>query len=257
MKPKILIWDIETSPIEAYVWGLWDNNVALNQIKKDWNIISWSAKWHGEKKVLHMDLRHQKNKSDDKKIVTELRKLIESADVVVTQNGKSFDIKKLNARCILNGLKPIKRVTHLDVCRIAKKTFGFTSHKLEYMTNKLCTKYKKLKVKKFQGQDLWTECLKGNQLAWKEMHKYNDYDVLSLEELYNIIIPWDNSINFNVYNDEPNNKCKCGNNKFVKNGFCYSSIGRYQRYACSKCGAESRDRKNLLSKQKKQSIQIR
>ena len=31
-KPKVLVFDIETAPMLGYVWGLWENNVALNQV---------------------------------------------------------------------------------------------------------------------------------------------------------------------------------------------------------------------------------
>ena len=37
---------------------------------------------------------------------------------------------------------------------------------------------------------LWVECLKGNKDAWSEMKKYNINDVLSTEELYNVIKAW-------------------------------------------------------------------
>ena len=41
-KPKILFVDIETSPIIADVWQLFDQNVGLNQIQQDWSIIAWA-----------------------------------------------------------------------------------------------------------------------------------------------------------------------------------------------------------------------
>jgi len=41
-KPKILLFDIETAPILAYTWDIWDQNIALNQIKQDWFVLSWS-----------------------------------------------------------------------------------------------------------------------------------------------------------------------------------------------------------------------
>jgi hypothetical protein len=43
--PKILIFDIETAPIKAYVWKLWKTDVHLEQILNDWFCIAWSAKW--------------------------------------------------------------------------------------------------------------------------------------------------------------------------------------------------------------------
>ena len=43
--PKILVIDIETSPVLANVWRLFKENVGLNQIQKDWHLLSYSAKW--------------------------------------------------------------------------------------------------------------------------------------------------------------------------------------------------------------------
>lgn len=255
---KILVFDIETSPIQAYVWGLFDQNVALNQVKSDWHVLAWSAKWLNDppKKIMYADQRNAKNIEDDSVILKQVWKLLDEADVVITQNGKSFDVKKLNARFILNGMRPPSSFKHIDTRLLAKKHFGFTSTKLEYMTDKLCVKYKKIKHTKFSGFELWRECLKGNMKAWKEMEKYNKYDVLSLEELYHKLQPWDSAINFNLYTDDLSFRCNCGNANFRKNGYAYTSIGRFQRYYCGDCGAEVRDRKNLLSKEKKESIKI-
>lgn len=244
-KPKILLLDIETSPIVSYTWGLFDQNVGLNQIKKDWHLLSFAAKWLDVKTVIYSDQRNVKNIENDRHLLNALWVLLDQADIVLTQNGKKFDIKKINARFVMNGMKPPSSYKQVDTLVLAKKYFGFTSNKLEYMTSKLCVKYKKLSHKKFPGFELWSECLKGNKEAWNEMKKYNIHDVLALEELSQKLIPWDNSINTALYSSE-NNRCSCGSNRFVKNGFCYTSVGKYQRYSCSKCGAESRDRKNLL-----------
>ena len=73
---------------------------------------------------------------------------------------------------------------------IAKSTFGFTSNKLEYMTDALCSDTKKSKHSKFPGFELWKECLNGNMEAWEEMEAYNKDDVISLEELYKKLSPW-------------------------------------------------------------------
>ena len=252
--PKILILDIETAPILAHVWGLWDQNVGLNQIKADWHVLSWAAKWFGEKKVMYQDQRDSKNIEDDKKILQGIWDLLDEADIIVTQNGKAFDQKKLNARFILNGMQPPSSFKHIDTKQIASRHFAFTSNKLEYLTSKLCKTYKKLKPKKFQGFELWKACIAGNKRAWDEMELYNKHDVLSLEELYTKLIPWDNSINFALYTDEEVLLCSCGSSNFKRNGFCYSSIGKYQRYKCVKCGAESKSGSNEFSRDKRDSL---
>jgi hypothetical protein len=256
--PKVLLFDIETAPILAHVWGLWENNVALNQVVQDWHILSWSAKWlhDGPDKVMYRDQRNAKNVEDDSLILKDIWNLLDQADIVVTQNGIKFDKKKLNARFIMNGFQPPSGYKHIDTKVIASKHFGFTSNKLEYMTDKLNTQYKKLKHNKFPGHELWTQCLKGNLEAWKEMEQYNKHDVLALEELFYKLIPWDNSINFNLYHDDEDHVCKCGSTSFFKNGFYYTSTGKYQKYKCKQCGAEHRDRENLFSKEKRDSLKI-
>lgn len=256
-KPKVLLLDIETSPIISYTWGLFDQNVALNQIVKDWHVLSFAAKWLGEKKVFYKDQRNVKDISNDKALLEEVWKLMDEADVLLTQNGVKFDIKKLNARFVINGLQPPSSFKNIDTLKIAKKYFGFTSNKLEYMTDKLCIEHKKSKHKKFSGFDLWAECLKGNKEAWDEMKDYNIQDILSLEELYNKLSPWDNTaINFNLYNEEMENTCKCGSKDFKRNGYYFTAVGKFQRYKCTKCGFETRDRKNLLSKDKKEMLKV-
>lgn len=252
--PRILLIDIETAPILGYVWGLWENNLSLSQIKSDWYILSYSAKFLGEKKIYYKDQRNVENVENDKELLKEIWKLLDSSDIVITQNGISFDHKKINARFILNGLPPPSSFKKIDTMRIAKKHFGFTSNKLEYMSDKLCSKYKKLSHKKYPGFELWKACISGDKKAWEEMKKYNIHDVLALEELFNKLQPWDNSINLNLYTDTLDTVCSCGSKKFNKNGYAYTSTGRYQRYSCSNCGAEIRGKTNLLSKEKIKSL---
>lgn len=252
--PKVLFYDIETSPIIAYVWNLFDQNIALNQIKQDWNILSYSAKWLGSPKIIYEDLRKSKNVHDDSALCKGLWQLLDEADIAVSQNGIGFDNKKAKARFILNGMAPPSSFKNIDTLKLARKHFGFTSNKLEYLSDKLCTKYKKLKHKEFPGLELWKGCLSGNLSAWKEMEKYNKHDVLALEEVYTRLIPWDSSINFNLYSDDVENVCKCGSKEFQRNGFFYTSVGKFQRFRCTRCGSESKDRTNQLSKLKKASL---
>lgn len=259
-RPKVLIFDIETAPLLGYVWGLWENNVALNQIYKDWHILSWAAKWLDSppNEVMYDDQRNEKNIEDDSRILHSIWKLLDKADVVITQNGVSFDAKKLNARFILNGFKPPSPYKHIDTKILAGKYFAFTSNKLEYMTDKLCTKYKKLKHEKFGGFELWSECLKGNLKAWKHMEKYNKYDVLSLEELYKKLAPWDRAApNFNLHSNDNNIICNCGSKDFTLEGHAYTASGKFQRYVCKKCGTWTRSKINTLTKEKIKSLRTK
>jgi len=256
-KAKVLIFDIETAPLLGWIWGLWENNVSLNMVAADWHVLSWSAKWLNapDTEVMYADQRNASKVEDDKDLLQGIWDLLNEADIVVTQNGKSFDQKKLQARFLLNGMKPPSSYKHIDTKLVAKRHFAFTSNKLEYMSDKLCKKYKKLKHKEFPGFEMWDECMKGNLKAWKEMEVYNKHDVLSLEELYNILMPWEgDTVNFNLYHDDDVNVCKCGGTDFIKNGFYYTNVSKFQKYKCKDCNAETRDRQNLFSDEKRQSL---
>jgi len=183
---KVLVFDVETSPIKAYVWGLKDQFISLNQIIEDWKIIAWGAKWLGEKEVFYADL----SKKTERALLKDIWKLLDKADIVITQNGKSFDSKRLNARFIHYKMLPPSPYKHIDTYLLVKSAADFTSNKLEYLTDKLCTKYKKLSHSQFPGMSLWSECLKGNKKAWAVMKEYNIHDVLSTEELYQAVKAW-------------------------------------------------------------------
>lgn len=96
---KILTIDIETRPNLAYVWGLWDQNVGLNQIEETGSVISWAAKWHGEKKVYFASDYHDGHSE----MVRRAWELLDEADAVVGYNSKAFDMKHLNREFVLEG----------------------------------------------------------------------------------------------------------------------------------------------------------
>ncbi len=256
MQPKILIFDIETAPITAYTWGLFDQNIALNQIKSDWHLLSWGAKWLGDSpsKVMYMDNSNAKNIQDDKQLVKGLSDLLNEADIIITQNGDSFDVKKLNARAAINGLPPIKPVRSTDVLKESRKVFKFTSHKLEYMSAVLNKKYQKLKHEEYPGFDLWSAILKGDKKAWAVMKKYCVHDVLATEEAYQTLQGWIKTQNMASFMDDDQVRCRCGSLNLHPRGFAHTETGKFQVFRCSDCGKWPRGKQNLLSLEKRKNL---
>lgn len=254
-QPRVLLIDIETAPLLGSVWSLWNNNLSLAMVERDWYILSYSAKWLDEDEVIYSDKRESWATEDDKFLLEEIHALLSEADWVITQNGVKFDIKKINARFVMNGMKPPSSYRVIDTMLIAKECFGFTSNKLEYMTDKLCKKYKKLKHGKYAGFELWKECLHGNMDAWREMEEYNTVDVLSMEELFWILRPWSKKLpNVNHYHNEDTGYCMCGNDEWEHTGFHYTAVSKFSKFQCTSCGSEMRDRVNLFSKDKRMSL---
>jgi RNase_H superfamily len=237
---RVLVLDIETSPLLVYVWNLKDQYVGLHQIVEDWHIVAWSAKWLNEpaSSIRYYDLRHNK-RGNDLPILRPLWHMLNKADIVLTQNGKAFDAKKINARFMLHGLKPPKPYKHLDTYLMTKSVAAFTSHSLEYLTEKFCTKYRKLSHSLFPGLKLWSECLRGNVKAWDEMKEYNTHDVLATEEFYNKIKAWTpESAPKPFYSTTVSALCgTCGKTgRMIRRGIAVKDKNRYQRWQCQVCG---------------------
>ena len=254
---RVLLIDIETSPLRSATWGLWQQNVGLEMIETEWFILSYSAKWLADTpdKIMYKDMRGIVDTENDTHLLDDLWKLLDEADVVIGQNSKRFDTKKINARLIMNGYKPPSPYKQIDTLHIAKAQFGFTSNKLAWMTDKLCTTNKKLTHSKFSGFVLWKEMLLDNPEAWDECELYNKMDVLSLEELYLRMAAWDGKHpNFNLYTDKPEHVCRCGSKRVVESGFAYTAKSKFQQYRCLDCGATTRNSVNLFDKDKRASL---
>jgi hypothetical protein len=257
--PRILIVDIETAPIRAAVWSLWENNVGLNQIGIDWFLLSYSAKWVGNDEVFYNDMRGVVHTEDDMHLLEDLWHLMDEADIIIGHNSKKFDTKKINARFIANGFPQPSPYKQVDTLGIAKAQFAFTSNKLEYLSKKLCKKYSKSEHKKFHGYHLWEQCLLDNEEAWLEMQVYNEVDVLSTEELYMILRSWDNKHpNLALFYDDDIVRCNvCGGTDLeLTEKHARTNLSKFELYRCNDCGHFSRTRKNVLSKDKKESLNM-
>lgn len=183
--PRVLLVDIETKPRKFWAWGVWDQSLSQNMMIEDGAILSWSAKWIGEDKIIYKDQRgNEKNLMNDKKLLEPLVQLMNDADLIVWQNGDSFDAGEINNRIAEHELAVPDEYKTIDTKKIAKRYLRLPWYSLAYMTARFNKVYKKQEHKEFPGWDLWDECMKGNKKAWECMKKYNQFDVLSMEELF-------------------------------------------------------------------------
>jgi uncharacterized protein YprB with RNaseH-like and TPR domain len=179
---KILLLDIETTPMQVYTWGLWDQNIGINQIIKSTEMLCFGARWLGEKKVTFMSVHHDGKKA----MLDQLHKMMDEADLLVGWNSAAFDHKHINREFLENGMVPPSPTKDLDLMSVVKSNFLFPSNKLDYVAQKLEAGAKV----KHSGFDLWLGCMNGDEKAWKEMKKYQIQDVNLLVELYDILLPW-------------------------------------------------------------------
>lgn len=245
---KILMLDIETSPHKVYAWGLWGQNIAINQIEEPGYTLSWAAKWYG-----HPDVTYR-NRFDDgpEEMIQEVYEHIDHADVLIHYNGNKFDIPILNQEFLFLGLPPPSPSINIDLLNTVKKRFRFPSRKLDYVARAL-----KLEGKvQHKGMDLWLECMKGERDALDLMEQYNKQDVLLLEQVYEHLLPWiTNHPNFGLFVHSDRPICpNCGSNHMQKRGTYYTKTLSYQRYHCQECGAWSRERNTNLNKEQRPNV---
>jgi hypothetical protein len=240
---RILVLDIETAPILCYTWGLWNQNISIESIVEPTYMLCWAAKWVGQKKMHYRDCGHED-------FLTHLWELIDSADAIITYNGKNFDMKHINREFAEAGMEPPYRPKDIDLLPTVRQQFKFPSNKMDYVAGRLIGKRKT-----HVPYRLWLECMNGVASAWKEMKEYNKTDVKVTEELYMFLRPWiKNHPNHGLFVDDQDNLiCRaCGSDHVISKGPqpATTNVRAYQRYKCVDCGANLRGR-NMVKGGKK------
>ena len=252
---KILLFDIETSPLKVYVWRRWMQNVYLDQTIAEWFMICWSAKWLGSDEVFSECLTPEEILSeDDTRISKQLWLLMDQADIVIAHNGKKFDVPKMNSRFILAQLPPPSSYIQIDTKEVAAKQFGFSSNKLDALAG-----YFGIEHKDDTDFELWVRCMKGEQEALDYMESYNRKDVVILEKVYLKLRPWiKNHPNIGLYLEKDEMVCpSCGSKHLEEDGsFYYTTANKYVVMRCTGCGALSRMRNTAYPKDKKKNLTL-
>ena len=251
----IITADIETAPILAKVWGLFKVNVALNQIESDWTILSIAFKYLGRSKVTYQDVSGQEDLRDDSAMLLLLWSMLDEADIVIGQNFRRFDSKKINARFIQAGLSPPSPYVIIDTLEMAKASAAMTSNKLDWLSSKL-TDMAKDHHNEFPGMELWNECLKDNPKAWKAMRKYNIRDVPACEEVYLVLRPYyPYHPNLAAYTESEDKQCtRCLSTALEPAGYKRTNTSEYKQYRCLSCGGFCRERYTINSLSKRKSL---
>jgi hypothetical protein len=177
---RILTIDIETSPINSYVWSLFGSNfIPLDRIIAPTRMICYAAKFLGEKEVYFGDFR-------DPNFLKDLYVLLDNADAVCTYNGEAFDMKHINREFAEAGFGPPRPLASIDLFKTVKQNFKFPSNKLDYVAGVLLGVHKT----ETGGFGLWPAYMKGEVKARKTMERYNRQDIRITERLYKFLRPW-------------------------------------------------------------------
>ena len=235
-KPRTLLLDIETFPVNSYNWGIYEQNAI--QVIDNTSIACIGMKWLDEKKV-HVfalpDYKGYKPKSrDDKALCGTIHEFLEQADYIIAHNLDKFDIKKINYRLIVNGYKPVSPYKQIDTLKVARKYFGFDSNKLDDLGRQLGVGRKT----KHSGFEMWKGCMEGDMKAWAKMIAYNRQDVILLEKVYLKMRGWNTTHPNGTFFTRRSIQCKtCLSTNLYKQGIDRIRAGWRQKYQCLDCGA--------------------
>jgi DNA polymerase elongation subunit (family B) len=235
-KAKILVFDIETSLMKSYHFGMWQQDIATDAIIDDWFVLGWSAKWLLEDEIMSdIVTPTEALQNDDRRVLLSLHKLLNEADIVVAHNGKKFDIKKISARFFVQGIKLPSPYKVIDTLQQVKSAMSLTSNRLDYICK---IKFGEGKLS-HTGLKLWIDCKEGKEEALKLMDEYCQKDVKLLEDFYLELRPYMTSHpNLGMYVEEDLSVCPtCASEDLNWDGEYHTTNLSYNRFQCNDCGS--------------------
>ncbi len=260
---KMLIYDIETSLLLAWVFSLGEQAVRPNQLLEASDmlgILTISYKWYGEPKVYLLDTDTA---------VQDFDKVARTADVIIGKNNFRFDDKRLNTERLLKTLNPFPQfMTRSDDLESQlRKYFAFPSYGLDALSKyfgrggkmkmefddwvaigklKLVQKFFQSLIKSTRPslnlageafcQTMFRNSLKNimhhGQEAFLKMGKYNGKDVLDTEFLLKKVLPYI-KLKKNAAASKDRLSCTtCGSENICPKQVVTAGKTKYQEFDC-------------------------
>lgn len=233
---KVLFFDIECSMALGYFYGLYDQNISIQNIVEHPRMIAFTAKWYGRNKVYAFSEYHHSRKQ----VLDEMHAMLDEADVVVGWNSKRFDVKWVQGELIVEGYTPPSPFKQIDLMQEVKKNARFLSNKLDYVSGRLLGDSKI----DYSMARMWIKVNDPNtdeatrKKEWDAMIRYAKKDTVLLEPLFEELLPWmkmPHPVKSQGDSDIP--LChNCGSDDLQRRGRALTLTGSYPRFRCNGCG---------------------
>ena len=236
-EPKIVCYDIETSPAIVATWRKFDANALW--VEEYPQIICFSAKYLDGKQITRSlpDYEgYEPGKLDDREICRELYGILSNCEIAVAHNGDKFDWRRVKDRFLFHGFPPMPPIQTVDTKKILKRETAMFSNALNDAGQYLGLGQKV----QHTGINMWRDCRAGDMKQWRLMARYCAQDTRLLESLYKRIRTHDrHAPNVNILMNRTEGCSKCGGRDIVHRGYRMTKTGRYRRYFCNDCGGYS------------------
>lgn len=172
---RVGVWDIECSSLRS--------NTGV--------IISSDIKLVGGGHITRVNKNlGGKNGLDDKELCIQIKKDLESLNMVVSFFGLGYDLRFINSRLLYWGEQPVKKLLHVDVYRIARRYFATTRRNLDTVAKTLG-----IVGKNHVDLELWLEAgVNGNKKAIGYIVEHNILDTEVTEKVFLRLAPLIQSI---------------------------------------------------------------
>lgn len=237
----LLFFDIETSPLTAYLWRIgYEISVQHSQIIEDSKIITIQYMFEGDKKVSYLswDKKH-----DDRKMLIEFVKIYNKSKIAVAQNGDKFDLRVLQWRLNVLRLPPLTKIVTFDTLKLSRTSFAAPSNKLDYRS-----KAYGLGGKIRMDFEDWIDVMKDKPGALNKMIKYGCKDILDMRAIFWRELPYYNNLpaSLAVLVGLNRDFCPhCAKIKKPKFNVYPTKVGMKKIFECGNCGHQWRDSRNL------------
>ena len=240
---KILIFDIEVSPLLSWNWGRYKQNAI--KVEQECQLLSYAymtITLDGTNSILDGNINDVKCTTledcnyIEKDLVKGLWELFNESQVIIGFNNKRYDDKQVYKWFMKYNLNPPVPIKEIDLFKEWKKVATLSSNSLDSLNDYLNGSTKTdITVK-----DLWYDCLIGkNNTSYKLLKEYNKQDVVLTYTLYKRILPFlKDNVNYSLLLQHPLACPKCGHiNDFEEAEYYYTNVGRYNQYKCNKCNS--------------------
>ncbi len=242
-KPKVLLFDLETSHIEGKTFGVWNQNIRQQHIIKDWYLLCWAGKWLWEDTTFSYTCTPEESlKRDDERIFAQLKTAFDDADVIMAYNGVKFDIPRANQKFAKYKMGKPTPYLKIDPIITARHHFKFLHNSMDYVAEQFG-----LDRKIHTSEQLWFDCENGDQKALDKMTKYCEGDINVMEDVYHKLAPYmTNHPNFSLYiKDDGVQRCPIclSENLIPEKKFYTTRLSKFPTIKCNKCGSFHRESK--------------
>ena len=243
-QPRILFFDLESSLMQGYFFGMWQQNINMRRINKLTHLLSVSWAYNDGEVVGYRLTPEDVKTGNDFDVVVKMVEAINNSDIIVTFNGKRFDSKLINTRALFWGLPPTKIVKHIDLMEQAKRVFKFPSNSMDNIS-----KYLGLDGKiKTSSSSLWERCIEYQNYdecdnALSEMLTYNKQDIVVTRALYKRMQGWMKSapnigtITSEITGNKTLRCIHCGSDDIhPMNDLTFTAVSSFELYRCGNVG---------------------